>query len=436
MPRQPVPAHVPAQFPAQLPVDAPAHVHPGTARRSFLRGASTIAAGLALAPGAAVQALAAESWTATWGTAPAGPPTSATALSFNNQTVRLIAHASIGGTRLRVRLSNEMGSAPLQIGAAWVGIASSWATLVAGSNRQLTFGGRTSIQIAAGAPMLSDPVDLAVPAQSDLAVSLYLPGSVTATTVHDAAYQTSYISPTGNYASTADLPIASGLYSWPWLTEIDVSTPGAALVAVGDSQTDGALTAGNANKRWTDFLARRLLLEAPSLAVGVVNRGISGNRLLGDAANTPLAGKDAIERFERDVLATAGARFLVILIGINDIIYSSSPNAALADQITNGYRQLITRARARGIRVLGATILPFEGYTWYSAARESVRQRVNAWIRTAGNFDAVLDFDAAVRDPGRPTRILPARASTDKLHPNDAGYEAMARAVPLSLLSS
>jgi len=424
MPRQPVPAH------------ALAHVHPHTARRSFLSGASTIAAGLALAPGAAVQALAAESWTATWGTAPAGPPTSATALSFNNQTVRLIAHASIGGTRLRVRLSNEMGSAPLQIGAAWVGIASSWATLVAGSNRQLTFGGRTSIQIAAGAPMLSDPVDLAVPAQSDLAVSLYLPGSVTATTVHDAAYQTSYISPTGNYASTADLPIASGLYSWPWLTEIDVSTPGAALVAVGDSQTDGALTAGNANKRWTDFLARRLLLEAPWLAVGVVNRGISGNRLLADAANTPLAGKDMLERFDRDVLSTAGVRYLAVLLGINDIIMTSSSDLpTLASDIALAYTQLIARAHTRGVQIFGATLLPFEGFTWYAPARETVRQQVNSWIRNSGAFDAVLDFDAAVRDPSQPTRILPAYDGGDHLHPNDAGFNAIARAIPLGLFS-
>ena len=409
-------------------------------RRTFMQSASTLAAGLALAPGAVRQAMAAETWYGTWGAAPAGPAPVSSYMSFSNQTLRLIAHASIGGARARVRLSNELGRGPVQFGAAWLGLSASGASLVAGSNRQLRFGGSAGATIAAGTALLSDPLDIIIPAQANLALSLWLPGSVQAATVHDAAYQTSYVSAAGNYAASQAIGSQRTLYSWPFLAEIDIATTraSATLIALGDSTTDGVGSTSNANRRWPDYLARRLQSETGSgaLPVGVVNRGISGNRLLGDAANTPLAGKDAIERFERDVLATAGARFLVILIGINDIIYSSSPNAALADQITNGYRQLITRARARGIRVLGATILPFEGYTWYSAARESVRQRVNAWIRNAGNFDAVLDFDAAVRDPGRPTRILQARASTDKLHPNDAGYEAMARAVPLSLLSS
>jgi len=409
-------------------------------RRSFMQNTSTLAAGLALAPGAIRQAAAADTWYGTWGAAPAGPAPAGSYLSFSNQTLRLIAHGSIGGSRARVRLSNELGRASVQIGAVWLGVSASGATLVAGSNRQLRFGGSAGTSLAAGSALLSDPVDLSIPAQANLALSLYLPGSVQAATVHDAAYQTSYVSGAGNYAASQSISSQRTLYSWPFLTEIDIGTTraGATLIALGDSQTDGLRSTNNANCRWPDYLARRLQAETGSgaLPVGVVNRGIAGNRLLGDADNTPLAGKDAIERFDRDVLATAGARFLVILIGINDILFSSSPDANLASQITYGYQQLVARARTRGMRVFGATLLPFEGYEWYSAARESVRQRVNSWIRTAGAFDAVVDFDAAVRDPSRPTRLLPSRDGGDHLHPNDAGYEAMARAVPLSLLTS
>jgi len=427
-------------MPAKPPDADPSSHHirpPRPARRAFLQTASALAAGLALAPSGA---RAAESWYGTWGAAPAGPAPVNSYMSFGNQTLRLIAHASIGGTRARVRLSNELGRGPVQIGAAWLGLSSSGAALAAGSNRQLRFGGATGVSLAAGAALFSDPVDLGIAPQANLAVSLYLPGSVQAATVHDAAYQTSYVSGAGNYAGSQSFAAQRTLYSWPFLTGIEVGTTraSATLVALGDSMTDGVGSTSNANRRWPDWLARRLQAETGpgALPVGVVNRGISGNRLLGDADNTPLAGKDALERFERDVAATSGARFLVVLIGINDIIHSSSPNAALADQLAAGYLQLAARAHARGIRVLGATLLPFNGYTWYSAARESVRQRTNAWIRTAGGFDAVLDFDAAVRDPAQPTRLLPKFASADRLHPNDLGYEAMARAVPLALLSS
>ena len=423
-------------MPRPLPFPAPFR-HAVQGRRSFLRGASALAAGLSLAPAAVTQALAAENWTATWGTAPAGPPTSASALTFNNQTLRLIAHTSIGGNRLRIRLSNEMGSTPLTIGAAWIGITSTYASLVAGSNRQLTFGGRTAITITPGAPMLSDPVDLAVPAQSDLAVSLYLPGSVTAQTVHDAACQTNYVSSSGNYASSASLPIAAGLYSWPFLTEIDMAVAGSALVALGDSQTDGALSVGNTNHRWTDYLARRLQLESPAVTVGVVNRGLSGNRLLGDAANTPLAGKDALERFDRDVLSTAGVHWLAVQLGINDIVFAASSDLpTIQDEIALGYMQLIARARTRGLRVFGSTLPPFEGFVYYSPARETARQQVNSWIRTSGAFDAVLDFDAAIRDPAQPGRLLQAYDGGDHLHPNDAGFDAIARAIPLGLFAA
>jgi lysophospholipase L1-like esterase len=403
------------------------------ARRDFLQAASALAAGLALAPGAAQ---AAETWYGTWGTAPAGPAPATSYLAFSNQTLRLIVHASIGGSRVRVRLSNEFGRSPLAFGAAWLGLSASGATLVAGSNRQLSFGGRAGATIAAGAFLLSDPLNINVPAQANLALSLYLPGSVQVATVHDAAYQTSYVSGAGNYAASQSFSAQRSLYSWPLLTEIDIGTSAASatLVALGDSQTDGIKSTNNANRRWPDYLARRLQAVPGGLPVGVVNRGISGNSLLTSSSSAPLAGQSALDRFDRDVLATAGVRYLTVLIGINDIIYASSANTALADAITAGYQKLIARAHIQGIRVLGGTLLPYEGFAWYSAARDSVRQRVNNWIRTSRAFDGVIDFDAAVRDPARPTRLLPAWDSGDHLHPNDLGYEAMAKAVPLTLL--
>jgi len=411
---------------------------PRSDRRAFLRTGSALAAGLALFPGVPRAAAPLEAWCATWGTAPAGPPPSASLLSFTNQTLRLIVRTSIGGNRVQVRLSNEFGSMPLQIGAAWLGLTSTYASLAPNSNRQLGFGGKPTATILPGAPLLSDPLDVTLPPFSTVALSLYLPGSVQATTIHDAAFQTSYASPTGNYADAAALPIQRSLYSWPFLTEIDVAggpAPGAAVVVLGDSQTDGAGSGGSVNRRWPDWLARRLATECqPGTApLGVVNRGISANRLLADAASSPLAGRDALERFDRDVLATAGVRYLAVLLGVNDLIYSPSSSIVSAEELAAGYLQLIARAHACGIQVLGGTLLPFEGYRWYLPAHEAVRQAANDWIRHAGAFDAVIDFDAALRDPDHLTCLAPRWDSGDHLHPNDAGYEAMAKAVPLEV---
>jgi lysophospholipase L1-like esterase len=403
-------------------------------RRTFLKACPALGAALALPAGFGHAALpAGEPWCATWGTAPAGPPPAATTMSFSNQTLRLIVHASIGGSRLRVRLSNEMGSTALRIGAAHIGLRSSGASLVAGSGRELRFAGRSGALIPAGAALLSDPVELSLPALADVAVSLYLPGTVQASTIHDLGLQTSYVSSTGNYASTPALPVSRSIASWPFLTEVDVGGPGAALVAIGDSLTDGVRSSGNANNRWPDYLARRLRNEAlpGSLPVGIVNRGIAGNCMLSDYADALLAGRSGLERFDRDVLATSGARYLFVLFGINDICYSPSSNPIPADDITAGFQQLINRARVRGIGVLGATLPPFEGFVYYTPERETVRQRVNAWVRTAGAFDAVVDIEAVLRDPARPARVRAEYDSGDHLHPNDAGYQAMAQALPL-----
>ncbi|WP_229507705.1 SGNH/GDSL hydrolase family protein [Massilia sp. Dwa41.01b] len=393
------------------------------------------------------------------GTAPAGPPLPAQTQTFNDQTLRLIVHTSIGGSQVRIRVSNEHGATPLRIGAAHIARrstgAGAGAQIVAGTDRVLTFSGSPSITIPAGAPVLSDPVDLDVPALSDLAVSLYLPGQVQATTIHGSAFQTNYVSLPGNFTDAETLPTQRTTTSWPFLTEVDVSAPGAgAIVALGDSITDGAVTTVDANRRWPDLLALRLqttrdqagaravaALRALNGRLGIVNRGIGGNRLLRDPGEQPLFGRAALARFDRDVLATAGLRYLIVLIGINDIGHPGTgtipaSEAVSAQDLIAGYRQLIARAHAKGIPVYGATLTPFEGTVfpgYYTPEKETVRQAVNNWIRSSDEFDAVIDFERVVRDPAHPTRMLPAYDSGDHLHPNDLGMQAMANAIPLDL---
>ncbi len=417
-------------------------------RRSFLLAGLLAAAAVAL-PGAPASAQGQRdqgAWVGTWGTAPAGPPLAAQLQTFNDQTVRMIVHTSIGGTQVRVRVSNELGTTPLRIGAARVALRGEGANTQAGSDRALTFSGSASITIPAGAPALSDPVALDVPALSDLAISLYLPGQVQATTIHGSAFQTNYISLPGNFVDAAVLPTQRTITSWPFLTEVDVSSPGFAIVALGDSITDGAVTTLNANQRWPDLLSLRLRTtrgapQAGQRAIGIVNRGIGGNRLLRDPGTQPLFGRSALARFDRDVLATAGVQHVVVLIGINDIGHpgtNSAPDEQLvtAEEMIIGYRQLIARAHAKGIAIYGATLTPFEGTIfpgYFTAEKEAIRQAVNAFIRNSDEFDGVIDFERAVRDPAHPTRMLPAFDSGDRLHPNDLGMQAMANAIPLEL---
>ncbi|MCC2959239.1 SGNH/GDSL hydrolase family protein [Massilia sp. IC2-278] len=401
------------------------------ARRNFLRAGPLLAASLAVP--ARAQSGAGERWSATWGAAPAGPPASASTQSFTSQTLRLVVHTSIGGNRVRVRFSNEMGSTPLRIGAASIGVRSSSSAVLQSTLRTLSFGGQEAITIPAGAPALSDPVELAVPAQADLAISLYLPGTVQATTIHDMALTSSYLSPAGDYTSSVSMPVSRSITSWPFLTEVDVDGAASTLVAIGDSLTDGARSTGNVNRRWPDFLVRRLQASLGAGGrIGVVNRGISANLLLNDYATALIAGRDVLERFDRDVLATAGVRYLAVLIGINDISYSSGSNPIPAADLIAGYRQVIARAHTHGITVIGATLPPMEGFVYYTAAREAVRRAANSWIRFSGEFDAVADIEAALRDPNAPAHILPLYDSGDHLHPNDAGYQAMANAFPLA----
>jgi lysophospholipase L1-like esterase len=360
--------------------------------------------------------------------------------SFDGQTLRLIVHTSIGGKRVRIRLSNELGTEPLQVASAHIALRKNGADIEPGTDRVLTFGGRETATIAPGAPLLSDPVALDVPAMADLAVSLYLPGRVAAGTVHDWAAQTSYVSRTGNFVAEASLPVERSMKAWPLLTEVDVDAPGAsAIVALGDSITDASKSTANANRRWTDLLAVRL--QSAGLALGVVNRGISGNRLLREPGEHPVFGPALLARFDRDTLGTAGTRYVLVLIGINDIGHPGTGAIPLAQMpsaadLIAGYRQLIVRAHAAGLKIVGATLTPFEGTTFagfYSADKARLRDAVNAWIRNSGEFDSVIDFDAALRDPAAPSKLLPKYDSGDHLHPNDAGMQAMADAIPLAL---
>jgi lysophospholipase L1-like esterase len=391
-------------------------------------------------------------WSGTWGTAVTGaaqPPIPAT--FFENQTLRQIAHVSVGGRSLRVRLSNEYGAEPLVIGEARIARRAEGPAIVPGTDRALTFGGRSSVSIPPGSPAVSDAVTLPVPALSDVVVSLHLPERTAAATVHDSAFQTNYVA-AGNVTRAPALTGATTSTSWHFLSGISVAAPRAAsVVALGDSITDGAVTTLDANSRWPDLLARRLQDAAALRNLGVLNKGIGGNRLLHDG-NTlpgtdfegfgPLLGDSALRRFDRDVLAQPGARYLIVLLGINDIglpgVLSPAEETVTAGDLIAGHRQLIARAHERGLRAYGATLTPFEGTAipgYYDAAREAKRQALNRWIRTSGEYDAVIDFDRAVRDPAQPLRLLPRFDSGDHLHPNDAGMQAMADAIPLRLFS-
>lgn len=385
-------------------------------------------------------------WIGTWATAPQ-PFLPGSLRTFHNRTVRLVVHTSAGGTRVRIRISNTFGDVPLTIGGAHIARRATAADVDSTSDRTLTFHGRSSTTVPARSTVVSDPVELDVPALSDLAISLFLPESTAASTSHALALQTSYVATdTGDFTGHARFPAAETITTWPFLTGVDVeaSPNGLAIVAFGSSTTDGDGSTSDANRRWPDVLAERLQKEAVrGREVGVLNLGIIGNRLLSDSPPQmrdrfgDALGQGGLTRFERDVLEQPGVRCVIIGLGINDIsfpgVFTPPTEHVSARDIIAGYRQLIARAHRRGIRVIGTTITPFEGRDSYTPEKEAVRQAVNSWIRTSAEFDAVVDFDSVLRDPSHPARLLPAFDSGDHLHTNDAGYVAMASAVPLAL---
>ncbi len=365
-------------------------------------------------------------------------------MEFNDQTVREIVHITLGGERFRIRISNAFGAQALAIGAAHFAIRDQGPAIAAGSDRTLTFGGRPSVSIPPGALVLSDPVDLKAPASADLAVSLYLAGGPTiASTLHYSAQQTSYLA-AGDTCAAPQMAGDSSITSWPFLTGVDVmaSKAAAAIVTFGDSITDGSRSTADTNRRWPNILANRLLAERKN-HLAVINAGIGGNRILHDGAgaNGPQYGPSALARFERDVLAQPGAQYVIVLEGVNDIGHPGgaapmSEDVSAEDMIA-GLRQLIERAHERGLKIFGATIMPFTTMplTAASSPKEDKRQAVNRWIRGRNDFDGVIDFDKTVRDPDQPVRFLAAYDSGDHLHPNDAGHKAMGEAVDLSLFA-
>lgn len=389
-------------------------------------------------------AAAGRHWVGTWAASPA--PSVASDPVFRNQTVRQIMRISIGGDRVRVRLSNEHGRRALTVGAAHLAIAGAGASILPGTDRVLTFSGRRSVTIQPGAPVLSDPVSLKVGHLARLAVSLHLPGAAGRVTLHRYGERTAYISPPGDFTGVTRLPVARTSLSRFVLSGVDVLVPRrtGAVVTFGDSIPDGSGSTPDTDRRWPDRLAKRLTAGAGRPVLGVINAGYFGNRLLHNGIIDPAFGHfglSGLARFDRDVLAQPGVRFVIAQIGINDIgqpgFYNRPREAVTAAQIIFGLRQLIARARTNGLTIFGGTLTPFVGapYAGYGTPEgEAKRQAVNRWIRTSGAFDAVIDFDAVVRNPSRPRRLLPAYDSGDHLHLNDAGYRAMANAVDLALL--
>ncbi|MFI8192709.1 SGNH/GDSL hydrolase family protein [Streptomyces sp. NPDC085946] len=372
-------------------------------------------------------------WTGSWAAATSGYPAVG---PWTDRTLRLVVHTSAGGPRVRLRFDNTFAAAPVRIGAASVAVRAAGAA-AHGAPVPLSFRGAAGTEIAAGAQAYSDPLRFAVPADADLLVSFHLPGPVAAAPVHRLAAQRSYLSGPGDHtADGSTAPYTSVLTAWPLLTGVDVGGGPGSVVLLGDSVTDGEKSTADANRRWPDVLAARLLGQRAVPRYGVLNQGISGNRVVtdrcpGDGISTDAAGVGALHRFDRDVLAQTSARTAVVFEGVNDLRWGTP-----APRVIAGLRELAGRGHARGLRMLVATILPCEGEGRCTAAVDAERVAVNTWIReeSAGVFDAVLDFDAVVRDPRRPARMLPAYDSGDHLHPGDAGLAALARSVDLGLL--
>ena len=368
------------------------------------------------------------------------PQNSLAVEDLQDATLRQIVHLSVGGPELRVHVSNAFGKAPLHLTAVHVArpAAAGGGAIDPATDKALTFGGAQDVTVPAGAEFISDPVAFPVGPLSDLVITLHMDAAPASQTGHPGSRATSYVAH-GDQVSAVSLPDAKKVEHWYQISGVDVAAPGAAVVTLGDSITDGRGSTTNGNDRWPDVLARRLQSDKKTHTVGVLNAGTGGNRVLLDGL-----GPNALARFDRDVMAPSGVRYVIVLEGINDLgTFTREGNVgqaehdALVHRILSAYEQMALRAHAHGIKVIGATILPFgeSGYYRASPASDADRQAINQWIRTTKNFDAVVDFDKVVRDPAHPEQMLPAYDSGDHLHPSAAGYRVMGEAIPLSLFA-
>jgi lysophospholipase L1-like esterase len=374
-------------------------------------------------------------WVGTWMASPqlVEPRNLPPAPGLAGSTLRQVVHVSVGGPRVRVRFSNTFGGSPLAVATAHIARSLGGGAIDSASDRALTFGGLPSIVIMAGAMATSDPIDDAIPPFGDLAVSIQVAAAPTEVTGHPGSRTTSYLQ-SGNWVTAGALPDAVRTEHWYILCGIDVTSvgPATAIVTLGNSITDGRGSGTDRNNRWPDNLAQRLQGDPRTRQVAVLNAGIGGNMVLEGGLGPP-----ALTRLDRDVFERDGVRWLIVLEGVNDIGAARTPGAAatVASSLIQGYQQIIARARAHGLRVYGATILPFGGSFYDDAEREAARQAVNQWIRTGGAWDAVIDFDAAMRDPANVHRLLPEADSGDHLHPGEAGYRIMAAMIDLELFT-
>ncbi|HJP67523.1 MAG TPA: SGNH/GDSL hydrolase family protein [Sphingomicrobium sp.] len=401
-------------------------------------------AALLLMIGAPISPILATKWVSSWSSAQllVDPANALPEAARQDATLRQLVRVSIGGTHIRVHISNAFGKTPLEMSGVDVALAASptSSAIIPSSDRRLTFSGQRSVIVPAGAEYLSDPVSLNVPPLGTLAISIHYAKLPQAETGHPGSRATSYFA-AGDAVARAAILGTSNIEHWYFISGVDVeaANPAAAIAALGDSITDGHGVATNSNGRWTDVLAERLSRSPATRYLGVLNAGIGGNRVLEDGI-----GPNAVARFGRDVLASNGVRYVILLEGVNDLGVLTRDKPASADQhrqmvasIVAAYRQMIERAHDHGIKMLGATIMPYgaSGYYHPDAANEADRQAINSWIRSPGHFDAVIDFDALMRDPKQPNRLRKDYDSGDGLHPSAAGYHAMGEGIPLSLFS-